>query len=178
MSILSGPEIEQLLKAGSLMKGWEFSHINASSLDVRLGDDFLCELAVDANVNLVTLEKGCETPYMHKVSGDLKLAPGEFCLAHTKEEFNLPDNVSAEFRLKSSVARKGLDHALAVWIDAGFHGSVLTLELRNNLRNHSIVLKAGDKIGQIVFHRHENAGEYSYKKQGSYNNSKSVTRAN
>ena len=167
MAILSGPEIEQLLKAGSLMKGWELSHINASSLDVRLGGDFLCELAVDANVNLVTLEKRCETPYMHKVSGDLKLAPGEFCLAHTKEEFNLPDNVSAEFRLKSSVA-----------IDAGFHGSVLTLELRNNLRNHSIVLKAGDKIGQIVFHRHENAGEYSYKKQGSYNNSKSVTRAN
>ena len=86
--------------------------------------------------------------------------------------------MSAEFRLKSSVARKGLDHALAVWIDAGFHGSVLTLELRNNLRNHSIVLNKGAKIGQIVFHRHENAGEYSYKKQGSYNNSKSVTQAN
>ena len=178
MSILSGPEIKQLLEDGELMRGWDLDFINASSLDVRLGKEFLLERAVDANVNLVTLEKGCEAPFMHKVSGSVKLSPGEFCLAHTKEEFNLPDNVSAEFRLKSSVARKGLDHALAVWIDAGFHGSVLTLELRNNLRNHSTVLKAGDKIGQIVFHRHEKAEEYSYRKKGSYNNSKSVTQAN
>ena len=178
MSILSGPEIEQLLKAGSLMKGWELSHINASSLDVRLGEDFLCEVAMDANVNLVTMDKGCEAPFMYKVSGEIKLAPGEFCLAATLEEFDLPDNVTAEFKLKSTPARKGLDHALATWADAGFHGSVLTLEFKNNLRYHSIVLRPGDKIGQIVFHRHENAGEYSYKKQGSYNNSKSVTRAN
>ena len=178
MSILSGPEIRQLLEDGELMKGWDLDHINASSLDVRLGEDFLLEKVVDPDFNFISLDKGCKTPHMVEYKGGVRLRPGKFCLAHTMEEFNLPDNISAEFRLKSSVARKGLDHALAVWIDAGFHGSVLTLELRNNLTHHTTVLEAGDKIGQIVFHRHEDSGEYSYRKKGSYNNSKSVTQAN
>lgn len=177
MSTLSGPEIKTLLDRG-YMKGCNPDFINASSIDVRLGDTFFVEKEVSPNVNLVTLDKGCITPHLVKVVGDLKLEPGRFCLAHTEEEFDLPDDVSAEFRLKSSVARKGIDHALAVWIDAGFHGSVLTLELRNNLAFHTTLLKKGDKIGQIVFHRHSDAEEYSYRKKGSYNNSKTVTRAN
>lgn len=177
MSTLSGPEIKELLDRG-YMKGCNPNYINASSIDVRLGETFYSEKEVSPNVNLVTLDKGCVTPHMVKVEGSLWLEPGQFCLAHTEEEFDLPDDISAEFRLKSSVARKGIDHALAVWIDAGFHGSVLTLEIRNNLRFHTTLLKKGDKIGQIVFHRHSDAEEYSYRKKGSYNNSKSVTRAN
>jgi len=55
------------------------------------------------------------------------LAPSEFVLAETIETFNLPDDISAQFVLKSSRAREGLNHLLAGWCDPGWHGSKLTL---------------------------------------------------
>lgn len=106
----------------------------------------------------------------------LYLQPGEFILAQTVEEFYLPNNIAAEFRLKSSVARAGLDQALAVWCDPGWNGSVLTVELRNNTRYHVLVLEAGMKIGQVVFFKGEPVpDEASYAVRGQYNNDKSVT---
>ena len=53
------------------------------------------------------------------------------------------------------MARIGLDHLNAGWCDAGWHGSVLTLELKNCCRSHEIVLTNGDFIGQIIFFSHE-----------------------
>ena len=75
------------------------------------------------------------------------LAPGQFCLAATAETFYLPDNIAAEFKLKSSLARAGLNHALAGFADPGWTGSVLTLELTNTLRWHSLRLRPGMKAG-------------------------------
>ena len=40
------------------------------------------------------------------------LAPSEFVLAETVETFNLPDDISAQFVLKSSRAREGLNHSV------------------------------------------------------------------
>lgn len=65
----------------------------------------------------------------------------------------MPNDLAAEFRLKSSLARAGLDAALAMWCDPGWHGSVLTLELTNALKMHSLRFRPGLKIGQMVFHR-------------------------
>ena len=40
------------------------------------------------------------------------LQPGEFCLAETVELFNIPDDISAQFALKSSRARsRSYNHA-------------------------------------------------------------------
>ena len=52
------------------------------------------------------------------------------------------------------MARIGLDHLNAGWCDAGWNGSVLTLELINLLKNHSIALHPGDAIGQMTFFAH------------------------
>ena len=43
------------------------------------------------------------------------LQSGEFCLAETLELFNLPDDISCQFVLKSSRARSGLNH-VACWL--------------------------------------------------------------
>jgi dCTP deaminase len=48
--------------------------------------------------------------------------------------------------LKSSMARLGLDHALAGWVDPGFEGN-LTLELH---AHREITLHAGQRVVQIV----------------------------
>ena len=104
------------------------------------------------------------------------LEPGEFILASSIEVFNLPPDISAQYRLKSSMARIGLEHLNAGHCDAGWNGSVLTLELKNVTRYHAIHLQAGDPIGQMVFWRHEPVpADKSYAARGRYNGDGSVS---
>ena len=72
--------------------------------------------------------------------------------------------------LKSSRAREGYQHALAGWIDPGWVGSKLTLELKNNRRYRSLPLYPGMRIGQIVFHTMSQTPIKSYTEVGNYNN--------
>lgn len=153
--------------------------MNGTSLDVRLGNVFKREIpgadvAEDEyamlnlgqrdpiNTERVELEEGEDAePFL--------LYPGQFVLAATLERFQLPLDVSAEFRLKSSVGRMALSHALAVWCDPGWEGH-LTLELHNISQHHVVALRPGDRIGQMIFHEHESVGSaYDYGKRGQYN---------
>jgi len=104
-------------------------------------------------------------------SGLWVLPPGGFALFETHERFNLPDDIAIEFKLRSSMARNGIDHALAGWGDPGWHDSTLTLELRNNSEFHRLGLRPGMRIGQIVFWRGDAVPETaSYRTKGRYNN--------
>ena len=38
------------------------------------------------------------------------------------DSFNLPNDISCQFVLKSSRAQSGLNHLLAGWCDPGWHG--------------------------------------------------------
>lgn len=146
-----------------------FDDVNASSIDVRLGNLFLEENAYTGRTTTLSLSRR-DAMGVRAHKGQYTLAPGEFVLAHTAEKFNLPLDISAEFRLKSSAARMGLSHALAVWCDPGWHDSTLTLELHNISRYHSILLQEGDKIGQMIFHRHAPVPpSASYAERGAYN---------
>ena len=107
--------------------------------------------------------------------GHFDLQPGQFVLAHTFEQFNLPTDICAEFKLKSSGARIGLNNMLATWCDNGWHGSVLTLELHNVTRHHTIRLRPGDKIGQMIFYRTTPVpDDRSYAARGRYNKDSSA----
>ena len=141
--------------------------VNPASLDVRMGSTLLIESVQGPELVPYPLADHTEEkPY--------RMAPGQFVLAPTLETFNLPDHVAAEFRLKSSRAREGLDQALAVWADPGWHGSVLTMELRNNRQLHWIPLWPGMKIGQMVFHQMAAAPDHDYRETGRYNGDATV----
>jgi dCTP deaminase len=151
-------------------------HINGASIDVRLGGTFAFESGSE-RADIVDLSKK-ESPVMHlnECHTDVVLYPSQFCLASTMEIFNLPNDIACEFRLKSSVARAGLDQALAVWCDPGWHGSTLTMELRNNLSHHPLRLTPGMKIGQVIFYQGDFVPrEQSYATRGQYNHDKTVT---
>lgn len=108
--------------------------------------------------------------------GGYVLWPGEVCLAHTVEIFNLPSHLTAEYRLKSSMARVFLEHLHAGWCDPGWHGSQLTLEFVNTTQFHPLLLTAGMKCGQVCFYDHEPVPEeYSYSKRGQYNHQRGAT---
>lgn len=176
MSLLSYTELCELIEQG-VIKNSDYSHVNSSSIDIRLGDKILVEAG-----------SLCETVELNKKgklftdSIDLVkekyflLFPNKFILAQSMEVFNLPNNISAEYKLKSSMARIGLEHLNAGWCDAGWNGSVLTLELKNMTTNHQIILRPGDFIGQVVFFKHAPVPEdKSYAVRGSYNGDKEVS---
>lgn len=163
MTILVDWQINDLIKETNLITPYDPSLLNPASLDVLLGDEIIVENDIHYGWKKVSLDK----------KDGILIMPNTFLLASTKEVFNLPDNISCEFRLKSSRAREGWGHALAVWIDPGFNNSVLTLELKNYTRFKKLHLFAGMKIGQIIFHEHEYCDK-SYRETGRYNNDKTV----
>lgn len=176
MSLLSYIELCELVERG-VITDVPHEHINGASIDVRLGNDILIERASNRTVCL--RDRHNLTMECYPIAdGGYRLDPGEFILAHTVEKFRLPNDICAEFKLKSSGARIGLDNVLATWGDPGWHDSALTLELKNVTRHHSILLHAGDRIGQILFYRVVPVpDDRSYAARGRYNNDPSVQQA-
>jgi len=172
--LLSYTRLHQLVSDG-VIRGVQPDAVNAASIDVRLGTTFLCEQVDEYEGRLHEIDLAQREPMkvdkIHRNIGQtLFLDPGEFILAHTMEEFHLPDTISAKFVLKSSIARGGLNQLSAVWCDAGWNGSTLTLELSNVTRKHRLTLTAGMFVGQMVFYEHEEVPAHaSYRARGRYN---------
>lgn len=184
MSLQSYNQILKLLEDG-VVENAKTEHVNSASLDLTLGRYILVE-TMNSQINgymphvlsLAQRDKLNTKKIDLRALGHYILRPGEFILAQTQEVFNLPCDISSEYKLKSSMARIGLEHLNAGWCDAGWHGSVLTLELRNMTTYHEIELKQGDKIGQMVFYKHEPVPiAASYAHRGTYNKDTEVSGA-
>lgn len=176
MSLIGGPRLAQLVEAGIITANPK--NINAASIDIRIGDTVMMEdcsqpegpVDIDAKQSLNFIEV--------KIPEEgLLVYPQQCFLATSIEFFNLPDNISCEFVLRSSMARNFLNHMLAGWCDAGWHGSQLTMEFKNESQFHTLLIKPGMRVGQMKFFEHEAAGDKSYAKIGNYNNQVGVTKA-
>lgn len=162
MAVLCDWEIKARCKGG-MVQNFDPDLVNPASLDLRLGSGIMVESIYSPEfVRLDISDKTAEDPYL--------VQPGDFLLAETIEVFNLPDDISAQFVLKSSRARAGFNHMLAGWCDPGWHGSTLTLELKNERQHHPLPIFPGMKIGQMVFHSMSSSPIANYAKTGHYNN--------
>lgn len=173
MSLLSYNRLVQLVEDG-VITNVSPEQINSTSIDITLGGVVLYETCSEHNVLHISDRdplkvRECSDQYIY-------LEPGQFILAQSEQKFYLPNNISAEYKLKSSMARIGLEHLNAGWCDAGWNNSVLTLELKNMTQYHTIMLQKGDKIGQMVFFEHEPVPhDRSYAVRGRYNNDSTVS---
>ncbi len=196
MSLVSHDGLVKLVEAGVITA--ELEDINSASIDLTLGDEIMVERSHNIDPSYVGQPTGLsivdiskkETLDMKKITiteDGYVINPGEFILATTANIFNLPDGTnintmgnglgySGEYKLKSSMARVGLEHLNAGWADAGWHGSQLTLELKNMSQFHSLIIRAGMKIGQFVVFEHEAIpADKSYASVGRYNGQDGVT---
>lgn len=119
--------------------------------------------------------KSCGMTYGLSVAGyDIRIAeaidlyPHNFRLASSLEEFNMPNNVLAYVKDKSTWARQGLAVQNTV-IEPGWKG-FLTLELTNH-SSKIIKLNKEMPIAQIIFHLLDEPTEQPY--DGKYQNQKS-----
>lgn len=166
--ILSDQTIMRMRNEGTLViEPLEEEQIQPASVDVRLGDTF--SVVEDSPTGVVTLEH--EIKYKTIQTDTYILLPGQFILATTMEYIHLPDNLTAFVEGRSSLGRMGLFIQNAGWVDPGFHGEI-TLELFNANRC-AIELKAGRRIGQLVFAQMDGAALHPY--HGKYQGQKGAT---
>lgn len=184
MSLLSYNKLRELIE-DKVLEGSSYENINAASIDLVLGNTFWVEKdprsgmwngtdypvidMLDKNSN--HLEKIVVLP-----GQGIIVPPKGVLLASTVEIFNLPDWLSGEYKLKSTMARNFFNHLNAGWADAGWNGSVLTLEFVNHNRYHAVRVRPGQKCGQMIFFEHEQVPKHaSYATKGQYNGDKEAT---
>ena len=156
--ILSDKTIQKMLEEKTLrISPLEPEQIQPASVDVRLGDTF--SSVEDSSTGIIDLEH--EIKYKTIKTDTYVLLPGQFVLATTKEYFVLPDDLTAFVEGRSSLGRMGLFIQNAGWVDPGFRGEI-TLELYNANRC-AIELKAGRRVGQLVFAKMDQAAKNPYR---------------
>ena len=143
MTVLCDWQITARCRKSQMVVPFNEELVNPASLDVLLGNHLMVESIYSPELVRVDISHRTEDdPFM--------LHPGEFCLAETLEQWDIPADISCQFVLKSSRAREGYNHLLAGWIDPGYRGR-LTLELKNERLHHSLPIFPKLKIGQLVF---------------------------
>lgn len=173
--MLSFIELCKLVDDG-VITGVKPEAINAASIDLHLSDELYYEADYHSSSVVSVSEKQFPAMSRYSMTSPFIMSPGEFVVTSTVETFYLPNNIVGEFYLKSSLARAGLEHLHAGHADPGWHGSALTLELKNMLRFHSHKLIPGMPIGQVVFFKvTEVPEEHSYATRGRYNRTESAT---
>lgn len=155
MSTIVDLEIRQLCRSTGLVEPFNPDHLNPASIDVTLGD-----------IIKVENDSGWFTDFDISKQ-EFFMPPGCFVLASTAEWVRVPGRMECVFLLKSSRGREGYDHALATYIDPGFHGNI-TLELSNLRRFKELPLRAGMRIGQLRFARLDGIPARSYAQTGRY----------
>jgi dCTP deaminase len=101
----------------------------------------------------------------NKPFGRWLIEPGQFLLASTLEEFDMPTSLVGIVHDKSTWARQGLTVQNTV-IEPGWKG-FLTLELTNH-GTEGLWLEDADPIAQIVFHLLDHPTDQPY--NGKYQN--------
>lgn len=161
MTILCDMHIAELLGKGLVEKpNWD--HLNPASFDICVGKTAKREISHGRFEDVEIPDTG------------LVVEPGDFLLVGTAEWFNVPNGYALDLRLKSSTARKGWNHALAVWVDPGWQG-IITMELSNSLAYNSLRLIPGQRFAQALVHKLSAPSQKPY--AGRYQGAKGVETA-
>lgn len=155
--IMSDKTILKMIEERSLIiEPLERDQVQPASVDIRLGNTF--SIVEDSPTGMINLED--EIQYKTIQSDTYILLPNQFVLATTMEYIDLPNDLTAFVEGRSSLGRMGLFIQNAGWVDPGFQGEI-TLELYNANRC-AIELKAGRRVGQLVFAKMDQAALNPY----------------
>ncbi len=115
----------------------------------------------------------CQQPasYDLRIGDDIGIEPGACTLAHSLEWVEIPPDLAATLRTRSSYGRRGI-LVTAGFVDPGFRGQ-LTLGLVN-MGNEPLTLKRGDRVVQMIMHQ-VTQGDLMY--EGRYQDSKGAISA-
>ncbi len=153
MSILTKSEIENLIKNHKppLVDGYVnlAEQLQPNGIDLTLS--FVARITSPGRIGVSNNERIISNTEPLAFAGDgfVTLAPGCYLITYN-EIVNLPGNLSALGRPRSSLLRCGADIGTAVW-DAGYRGRSQSLLIVHNPAGLS--LRQNARIMQLVFFR-------------------------
>lgn len=168
--ILSDRDIKKYIKAGKIKidpKPDFKEQLGPCSLDLKLGDVFRkfkrAEFAfIDLKTN-VPIEK-IMSKFKLAPGKPLMMQPGDFVIAATKENIEVPSDLAARLDGRSSLARLGIViHITAARFDPGWKGKAV-IEL-GNLGTMPVALYPGMRICAMTFETLSSPAGVPYLKQ-------------
>jgi dCTP deaminase len=153
-----------------ISNGFHYDRIQPASYDLTLASNYRVAKHEGQILDCWEIEE--DHTYLKEAEKDeigryIDLPPGDFILATTLEQVNIPDYLSARVEGKSSLGRIGLAvHITAGFIDPGFRGNI-TLEIAN-LGSWVVRLRPGMRIAQIAFTRMEQSPINPYGKVNNH----------
>lgn len=168
MSVILGKELWKLLGSKALVVTplLNKAQVGASSIDVRLGNEFL--MIRKTRLPSIALEDRSRIwAELHRYQSRIRirygeavvLHPGQLVLGATLEYLRMPPNVAAYVIGRSSWGRMGLVIATATAVGPEYCGSP-TLEIVN-LGEVPLSIYPGVRIAQLVFHDGKGEGAYT-----------------
>jgi dUTP pyrophosphatase len=150
MPVLSAHDIRRLINAQPpLIEGWVNldEQVQPNGFEITLRD-----IAAYVNAGQIALTNKDRvlpqlTPLPFGTDGFIHLQPGAYLITYN-EIVNLPKNIMALGRPRSSLYRCGVGVGMAVW-DAGYHGrsqSMLTV-----FNPHGFRVQQNARVAQLVF---------------------------
>lgn len=142
------------------------THLGSCSIDLGLGKNFrVFEHSRYPYIDPFKKDSGDFTKEIEiKDNEPFIIQPGDFVLATTIENVEIPDNLIGRLEGRSSIGRLGvIIHSTASTIDAGFRGHI-TLELAN-MGKMPVALYPGMRICSISFETLSSSCEVPYYKK-------------
>ena len=146
--ILNGNDIKKLVEEKNLIENFKNENVSSGSYDISIGNKIL---RIKKTFKPIDLENVTQIDNLYEeydISSQYVLKHGEYILVSLNETMNLPENIVAHIRPRTSISRLGLYINLQ-HINAGYSGK-LNIALYNMSPNNYII-KENMRIGQIVF---------------------------
>ena len=146
--ILNGNDLKKLIEEKNLIENFNLNNISSGSYDLTLSSKILKIKKTFKTIDLFDVSD-IENMYEEiDISNGYILKHGECIFAVLKEKINLPRELVAHVRPRTSLSRLGLNVNMQ-HINSGYSG-ILNIAIYNMSPNN-YVLKPDLRLGQIVF---------------------------
>lgn len=146
--VLSDQEIEKLVRSEKVIDPFDKNRLQCVSYDISTSEIIRVYQRLNNPINLKDAGQLERETIEVNISSGYHIKPGEYILVKTKEFFNIPDDLSARIRPRTTFSRIGL-LLVDQHLNPSFKGH-LYLGLYNATPN-VIDIFPGIGIGQIIF---------------------------
>ena len=157
MAILSGAQIERLVKARQLViDPFDAALVQPATYDLRLGPRILAG-PLSPDILGAVVELSDRSPVF-------RIQSGQMVSVLSAERLELPLDMSGRFGIRSEFARRGLNAFGGIQLDPGFEGRLIVNLL--NVGPEPITITFGEPFFSVEFQRLEEPAESGY--SGTY----------